>query len=101
MLAMIGLVGTWYFNLQFFAADTTESYLGAWFANSASSSAAVDLIVILVVASVLFFREGLRIGWRWYYIALFILLSISVALAFAFPLFLGLRELHIARRNFE
>jgi Terpene cyclase DEP1 len=100
-LSIIGLVGTWYFNLQFFRADTGQGYLEAWFANDASSSAAIDLIVILLMACVFFFREGLRIGWRWYWIALFIPLSVSVALACAFPLFLGLRELHLARHNLE
>jgi hypothetical protein len=100
-LAIVGLVGTWYFNLQFFRADTNQGYLEAWFANDASSSAAIDLIVILIVASVFFFREGLRIGWRWYWIALFIPLSVSVALACAFPLFLGLRELHLTRKILE
>jgi Terpene cyclase DEP1 len=100
-LSIIGLVGTWYFNLQFFRAGTNQGYLEAWFANDASSSAAIDLIVILLMACVFFFREGLRIGWPWYSIALLIPLSISVALAFTFPLFLGLRELHLARRNLE
>ena len=100
-LSIIGLVGTWYFNLQFFRTDTGQDYLQAWFANDASSSAAIDLIVILLMACVYFFREGLRIGWRWYWIALFIPFSVSVALACAFPLFLGLRELHLARKTLE
>lgn len=98
-LAIIGLLGTWYFNLQFFRAGSGQGYLEAWFANDASSSAAIDLIVILLMACVFFFREGLRIGWRWYWIALFVPFSVSVALACAFPLFLGLRELHLALKT--
>ncbi len=93
VLAAVGLVGTWYFNLQYSGA----SYLGDWFANAASSSAAVDLIVIVVVASVFSLREGIRLGWRWPLLMVFIPLSIGLAVAFAFPLFLGLRELRLAR----
>jgi Terpene cyclase DEP1 len=58
--------GLWHFNLRFFRTDTSQGYLQAWFANDASSSAAIDLIVILPMAYAYFFREGLRIGWRWY-----------------------------------
>ena len=50
-LASLGLVGTWYFNLSFFAAGESADYLGAWFANDASASAAVDLIVVASAAS--------------------------------------------------
>jgi Terpene cyclase DEP1 len=89
-LSILGLVGTWYFNLQFFGAESGPGDLQAWFANDASSSAAIDLIVILLVVCVFFFREGLRIVWRWYWIALFIPLSVSVALACAFPSVFGI-----------
>ena len=47
--AVVGLVVTAYFNVTY-AGDV--SYLAAWFANLASSSAAVDLIVAAVAASV-------------------------------------------------
>ncbi|CAM4384009.1 DUF2834 domain-containing protein [Deinococcus marmoris] len=70
VLSLLGLLGTWYFNLQF--EFEGGSYLAAWFANPASSSAAIDLITLLVVASVLYLREGSRLGWRWYLSALFI-----------------------------
>ena len=92
-LAVIGLVGTWYYNFQF----TGDNYLAAWFANAASSSAAVDIIVIVVVASVFYLREGPRLGWRWPPLVLLIPLSVAVAVSFALPLFLGLRELRLAR----
>ncbi len=94
-LAIIGLVGTWYYNFQF----TGENYLAAWFGNPASSSAAVDIIVIVLVASVFYLREGLRLGWRWPLLLLLIPLSVAVAVAFALPLFLGLRELRLAQNR--
>jgi hypothetical protein len=92
-LAIVGGAGTWYYNLIY----TGGNYLGDWFANAASSSAAVDILVVLVVTSVFYIREGRRLGWRLPLVLLFIPLSALVAVAFAFPLFLGLRELQLAR----
>lgn len=95
VLAVAGLVGTWYFNLQFFAQDGGSSYLEAWFANSASSSAAVDLIVMATVASILLAVEAWRLRLRWLWVL--IPLSFLVAVAFTFPLFLAVREVRMAR----
>jgi hypothetical protein len=46
--SIVGLVGTWFYNLRF----EGDSYLGSWFANDAAASAAVDLIVVAAVASI-------------------------------------------------
>lgn len=97
LLAAVGGVGTWYYNLAYAASGDGGNYLGDWFANAASSSAAVDIIVVLVVVSVFYLREGRRLGWRLPLVLLFIPLSAAVAVAFAFPLFLGLRELALGR----
>ena len=94
-LAVVGGVGTWYYNLRY----SGGNYLGDWFANAASSSAAIDIIVVLFVASVFYVREGRRLGWPLPLVLAFIPLSVVVAVAFAFPLFLGLRELSSARRS--
>lgn len=93
LLSGVGLTGTWYYNIQF----SGGNYLQAWFANAASSSAAIDLIVLAIVVGLFYLREGRRLGWRWYMIVLFLPLSVGLALAFAFPLFLGLREIQLAR----
>ena len=98
-LAVLGGVGTWYYNLLYASGGGGGNYLGDWFANAASSSAAVDIIVVLFVTSVFYLREGRRLGWRLPLVLLFIPLSVVVAVAFAFPLFLGLRELSLARRG--
>lgn len=94
-LAIVGGVATWYYNLTYEGGN----YLGDWFANAAAASAAVDIIVVLVVASVFYVVEGRRLGWRLPLVLLFIPLSVVVAVAFAFPLFLGLRELQLARSD--
>jgi hypothetical protein len=93
-LALAGLVGTWFFNLTY----AGGSYLADWFANRASSSLAVDLIVIGVVISVFYVRERDSLpGHRPRVALVFIPLTFLVAASFALPLFLGLRELGLTR----
>jgi hypothetical protein len=94
-LAVAGLVGTWYFNLQFGAGDGGRNYVQAWFANPASSSAAVDVIVTALAACVFFVAEGRRLGMRRAWVL--VPLTFLVALAFTFPLFLALRERLLSR----
>lgn len=96
-LALAGLIGTWYFNFQFFAIDSDLSYFEAWFANPASASAAVDIIVVAVMGSFFILVEGWRLKIRWTWIL--IPLSFVIALAFTFPLFLAIREMRLPRSN--
>ncbi len=92
-LAIGGLIATWYFNLSY----RGSNYIGDWFANPASSSAAADIITVLFVTMLFYFTEGRRIGLPWWFLLLLVPLSIGVAVAFAFPLFLGVRELKLRR----
>lgn len=101
-LAVAGLVGTWAFNIAFFvdtaAGRADGNYVAGWFANAAAGSAAMDILVMAAAASVLMIVEGARLGWaRWAWV--FVPLSFAVAVAFAFPLFLGMRELALRRRE--
>lgn len=89
--AVAGLVLTWFFNLRY---DGPVSYLAAWFANDASSSAAVDLIVLAVVASVFIVAESRRLGLRWP--LGYVVVGFVGAMAFAVPLFLLVRERALA-----
>jgi hypothetical protein len=93
LIAVCGLVGTWYFNVASFSAG--ESYLGGWFASAASSSAAIDVLVVAVAACVFFVLEGRRLGMRHTWVL--IPLTLVVALAFTFPLFLAWRERTLTR----
>lgn len=95
VLAAVGAAGTWYYNLQYDGGD----YLGAWFANPASSSAAVDVIVTAVVACLFYVRESRRLG-SWWGLAL-IPLTFAVALAFTLPLFLALREVRLVTGGYS
>jgi hypothetical protein len=92
--AVVGLVGTWYFNLTYTGA---APYLSAWFANAASSSAAVDLLVAFLAGAIFMIAEGRRLGMRWSWVL--VVLSVVLAFAFAFPLFLLLRERVLAHRT--
>ncbi|WP_242504245.1 DUF2834 domain-containing protein [Promicromonospora panici] len=97
VLSLAGLIGTWAFNIAFMADPQGLGYLEGWFANPASSSAAVDIIVVAIAACLFMLVEGTRLGWaRWVWIL--VPLSFAIAIAFTFPLFLGLRELALRRR---
>lgn len=87
-LSVVGLVGTAWFNLR--SGGVEGGYLRGWFANAAASSAAVDLIVAAVAASVFMIVEGRRLGMRrpW----LYPLLALVTAIACTFPLFLYARS---------
>jgi hypothetical protein len=91
VLSLVGLVGTWWFNIAFFLGGGGD-YLGGWFANAASSSAALDILVAGAAACVLIVVEGRRLGFRPVTIGLLVVLSFAIAVAFTFPLFLALRE---------
>jgi disulfide bond formation protein DsbB len=94
ILAVGGLVGTWYFNIVSITAN--ENYLAGWFGSAASSSAAIDILVVAIAASVFFVAEGRRVGMKRTWVL--IPLSMLTALAFTFPLFLAWREVALRRR---
>lgn len=94
VLALVGLVGTWSWNI---VAITRQS---EWFAEWASNGAAtqslqVDLIVVAVAASIVIIVEGRRVGLRHAWVL--VPLSALTAIAFTFPLFLALRERALTR----
>jgi hypothetical protein len=93
--SIVGLIGTWYFNVRFYEVETNRGYLESWFANHASSSAAVDLIVVAAVASVWMIVEARRLELRFAW--LFVVAVPTLAIAFSFPLFLAYRHAHLNR----
>lgn len=95
LLAVVGAAGTWWFNIR--SAREEQDYLAGWFANPASSSAAVDVIVVAVVVCLFIVVEARRLGmtrWVW----LLVPLTFAIAVAFTFPAFLALRERALAGR---
>jgi hypothetical protein len=92
-IAAIGLIGTAYFNIKGFT-EPSDSFLAAWFANSAVISLSIDLLVVASAASIFIILEGRRLGMRWYW--LYVAASFITAVAFTFALFLAMRERKLA-----
>lgn len=95
-VALVGGVGTWFFNIASIRAG--EDYLGGWFANSASSSAAVDVIVVALVACIFMVLEARRVGMSTVITGVLVVLTFAVAIAFTFPAFLAWRNWHLGRQ---
>ena len=96
VLAIVGLVGTWTFNIT--AIVEKRDFLGEWFGSGPSvNSLGVDLAVVAVAAIVFMVAEARRLRLRG--IVVYIVLVPVVALAFAFPLFLCARERHLTRQR--
>jgi len=87
-LAVAGLIGTWWFNLQFMAeaggAFSVVEFARGGYANPAAASLTNDLLVALLSFLVWSFAEARR----WVYVVV----AFGVAFAVAFPLFLLVRE---------
>ncbi|MHC5796339.1 DUF2834 domain-containing protein [Lacisediminihabitans sp. FW035] len=98
VLAVIGLVGTWTFNVA--AIVQMRDFVGDWVnSGPAVSSLTVDLLVAAVAGSILIIVESRRLGLRggWIYVVL----AGITAFAFVFPLFLAMRERALTRRRTE
>ncbi len=93
ILAIVGILATWYFNVRFMGEHGGFSlavFLTEAYANPASSSIGNDLTVGVIAFLVWLFAECRRLDMSrpWVYV----LLTFGIAFAFAFPLFLLMRE---------
>jgi hypothetical protein len=89
VLAIVGLVGTWTYNI--IAIIEQNDFLGDWFNNGpAVGSLTTDLLIMAVAACVLIVIEGRRLGMK--HLWAYIVFSGLTAIAFTFPLFLANRE---------
>jgi len=93
VIAGIGLVTAWYFNT--IAILRGEDFFLAWFGNNADWVVACDLLLTAFAAVPYMIFEAKRIGMKRVY--LYILSGFISAIAFVFPLFLAMRELHLAK----
>jgi hypothetical protein len=94
VLAVAGVVMTWYYNLQFMQESGGSFDLAAFMAagatNAASKSLSWDLTIACLTGLIWIFFESRRLGLRFFWI--YIILAFGVAYAFAFPLFLFVRQ---------
>ncbi len=93
VLAVIGLLVTWTFNLQFMR--ETGGFVRGGYANAASTSLSNDLLTGCVAFPTFSYFEARRLGMRHWWV--FPVLTFGIAFAFAFPLFLFLRERRLAQ----
>jgi hypothetical protein len=105
-IAALALLATWSQNLAFFAegegaaagfVSATGRFWAATYANPASRSITIDLVLLIVPLLAWMVIEARRLGIRfvWLYFALGCLVAISVT----FPLFLIARERRLAVRG--
>jgi hypothetical protein len=99
LLAAIGLVATWYFNIQYFLGGGSVApgvFFGSAFANPLTTAITVDVYWAALVFSVWAVLERHRPGSPnpWVYIAL----TFAVGLAFSLPLYLGRRSQLLGRK---
>ncbi len=101
LLAVVGLVATWGFNLVFIAESggtfSVVEFVRAGYANSAAASLTNDLAIGLVAFLVWSFTESRRLGMRHWWA--YLVLTLLVAFACAFPLFLLMRERRLAAQG--
>lgn len=94
-LSVIGFATAMYFNGL--AVMNGEDYLTAWFTSNADLVLASDLSVVAIAAGIFMVIEGRRVGMK--RVWLYLLLSGVTALACTFPLFLAMRERHLAKAD--
>ncbi|MEM8861812.1 MAG: DUF2834 domain-containing protein [Chloroflexota bacterium] len=95
-LAIVGAVGTWFFNLQ-----ALDGFFSQMFATPVSSSLTVDLLVVITVFYIWLIDEVRRHNMSKWWLFGALPLSFIIAIAFVFPLFLGFRERAILRSSVE
>lgn len=96
--ALVGVIVTWYFNLQFMAQHEGFSlgkFIAATHANDAATSIANDLSVVVVVFAFWSFFEARRLQMRHWWA--YFVFTFVIAIAFTFPLFMLMRERAILR----
>lgn len=92
LLALAGVVLTWYHNILFSLEQggNMMAFIEQAMVNHASSSLTLDVSIAALTFLVWMWFEAERLGMghRW----LWVVLTMGVAVAFAFPLFLMIRE---------
>jgi hypothetical protein len=92
LLAIFGLVYTWYFNMQFYLWETDTSishFIDLTKTTIPAKSLVADLTVVVITFLVWMIYESLKLKIRFWWII--IPLTFLVAIAFSFPLFLYMR----------
>lgn len=92
-LAIIGLVTAWTFNAL--AVSENADYVRAWFGSAVDWVLCADLAIVAIAIVIFMFAEGSRLGMK--HVWIYVVLAGITAMAFTLPLFLAMRERHLAR----
>jgi len=97
ILAVLGVALPWYFNLQLGPSGLGLSgFLAGVFANPASSSIGVDILIGSTAFLIWMVTEARRLGMKHWW--LYIVITFLVSFACACPLFLLMRERQLRDR---
>jgi EamA domain-containing membrane protein RarD len=94
-LSIVGLITAWTFNAL--AVFENANYVQAWFGSAVDWVLSADLTVVAIAVVIFMFAEGSRLGMK--RVWLYVVLSGVTAMAFTLPLFLAMRERHLARAS--
>lgn len=92
IFTLLGILSTWYYNLQFMSDNGTDirDFIAAATSNDAARSIAIDIMIFGYAFLFWSFQEAKKLKMKnWW---MYPLLSCVVAIAFAAPLFLFMRE---------
>lgn len=95
--ALVALVGTqWALVAHFLDGRGFVDFLTDPVVNPAATFLTIDLLVVATAALVFMLVEGRRLGMR--HLWVYVVLVFTVAISVAFPVFLAVRHVAVARR---
>lgn len=100
LVALIGLIVTWYCNIQFMIEHggfSVALYISENYVNYGSASIANDIIVVVIAFFIWSFREAKRLEMKHWW--LYCIGTFGIAIAFTMPLFLMMRERRLRQLN--
>ena len=92
-IAILGILSTGYYNLQFFLTESDTSvtnFIHLATTTFPAQSIGADILVVVLAFFAWYIPEAIRLKMKYWWV--FILLTFMVAIAFSFPLFLYFRE---------
>ncbi len=97
VLGLIGLVGTQVVLFGGYITTDDGSYLDQLTANGVATFMLIDLGIVAVIGLVFMVVEGRRLGMRFLWV--FVMLTFAVAISVSLPLFLIVRQVHLAKER--
>ncbi|MGE2734483.1 DUF2834 domain-containing protein [Mycolicibacterium vaccae] len=100
LIALGALVATWWHNVAFVVSGQGRSltdFVSAAYANHAAASLTNDVVLVAIAIVVFMVVEARRLGIA--RVWLYLVMGVFVAISVAFPVFLIVRQITLARRR--